>query len=88
VIGEPSTLLHERVNPCALDLHDLEHDEPVVEEQRIAGRDVVRQILISATDRMLIAALGIHRHVEHELPPFDEQHVARFERLDANLGAL
>ena len=41
VIREPSALLHAATDARACDLLDLEHDEAVVEQQRVAGNDVV-----------------------------------------------
>ena len=88
VVGQPAALLDDAMDARALDLFDLEHDETVVEQQRVAGNDVVREITISATDGMLVAGVRIHRDVEDELVAFHEHDGARLERFDADLRAL
>ena len=88
VVGEPPALLHAAMDARALDALDLEHDEAVVEQQRVERDDVVREVAIRATHGMLVAGVRVHRHVEHELVAFDEHDRAGLERLDANLRAL
>ena len=88
VIGEPPALLHAATDARAFDLLDLEHDEAVVEQQRVARDDIVGEISIRAPDGMLVAGIRVHRHVERELVAFDEHHGPGLERLDADLRAL
>ncbi len=88
VIGEPPALLDAATDARARDLLDLEHDEAVVEQQRVARNDVVGEISIRASDGVLVAGIRVHCHVERELIAFDEHHGPGLERLDADLGAL
>jgi hypothetical protein len=64
VVSEAASLLHAAVNASAFHLLDLEHDEPVVEQQRVAGDDIVREIAVRAAHGMLVAAVRVHCDVQ------------------------
>ena len=49
---------------AAFDPIDVEDDQSVVEQQRVAGAHVLRQVLVVEADPVLVAAFG--RRVEDE----------------------
>ena len=66
----------------------VEHDLPVVEQQRVAGAHVVRQVLVGDADAVCGAGLRVERHVERERLAFDQADLALGEALDADLRPL
>jgi len=86
VVRELSTHPYGRVNLAADDAHDVEHDETVVQQQRVAGPDVLRQVVVVETDAPLVALLGVR--VEDEGCSGPQSHAAVFELADTDLRAL
>ena len=48
---------------------DRQHDQAVVEQQRVAGLDVARQLLVVEAHAVALARLSARRGVEHERRP-------------------
>ena len=72
------------VVPTAL---DVEHDLPVVEQQRVAGLHVARQVLVGDTDVTDRAGLGIELGIEREGRALEQHDPTFTEALDADLRA-
>ncbi len=86
VVRQLAALLDQAENAGALDLHHPEHDASVVEQQRVAGRDILRQILVIESDAARVAELALG--VEHEFIPRAERDAIVLEAADANLRTL
>ena len=71
----------------ALDPGHLERDQPVVEQQRVAGRDVARQRLVGDADHLVGAAVRVVADVKHEALTLAQLGAAGGEALDADLRA-
>ena len=75
------------VNLLALHRIDRELEQAVVEQQRVAGFHVARQVLVVQADTAVVAQLAAGR-VEDELLAGLEHRLATFELADANLRPL
>jgi hypothetical protein len=64
-----------------------QHDQAVVEQQRVAGAHVARQFLVVQAHGVDVARLGALR-VQHEGLAVDQHHLAVGELADADLRAL
>ncbi|MDZ7910024.1 MAG: hypothetical protein U5N10_18595 [Gemmobacter sp.] len=87
VVGQLATELDGGVHRVAEHLVDGHHDQPVVEQQRVARLHVARQFLVVQAHATDVARLGA-RGVEHKRLSGFEHHLAFGELADANLGAL
>ena len=68
-------------------LEHLKHEQPIIEQQSIAGDDVDSQFLVGHADRIDCARGRVECGVERELGTLDELHPTFNEALDADLGA-
>ena len=71
----------------AFDGRDLERDEPVVQEQRVARAHVARQRLVGDAHDAVRAVFGVELRVEREALALDQHRAAAREALDAHLRA-
>ena len=71
---------------AAFDPFDVEHDQAVVEQQRIAAADVFRQILVVEPDTLLVAQFDAR--VEHERGAGAQRDAPALELADPDLRPL
>ena len=86
-IGELAADAHAGVDGRGADTLDVQHDLPVIEQQRVTGGHVARQILVGDAHPRGGAGLGIERGVERESGAFGKLHAAVAKTLDADLGS-
>jgi len=86
VVGQLATHAHQRVDLGAGHALDVEHDQPIVEQQHIAGLHVARQVLVVQPDALGAAELGAG--VQHEAGAITQLGLAALEAADADLRAL
>ena len=75
------------VHLLAADQLDRQAQQAVVEQQRVAGADVARQVLVVEADALARAQAGVGG-VEHQLAAGHEHRLAALELADADLGPL
>ena len=87
VVGEFAAHLHHGVHLFAFDFAHGQHDQPIVEQQQVAGFDVARKFFVIEPHAEDIAGLGA-RSVEHKRSAGLQHHFAFGEFANADFGPL
>ena len=86
VVGERPAHFHHTVDARPLHRFHIEHDAPVVEQQRVAGAHILRQIGVIKTDLVLIAQFAFG--IKHKLCALYKLNFVVLEFADTDFGTL
>ena len=87
VVGEFAAHLHHGVHLFAFDFAHGQHDQPIVEQQQVAGFDVARKFFVIQAYALDIPGRGA-RGVQHKRGTGLQHHFAFGEFADADFGTL